>query len=221
VAAVAAALLFASLRRGAAPPEGEPRAALPSPGVQQPAPGPTPQPSAIAGAQDADGTARELWDRWTRSDSSGGVLVQATLRSEQEVRAEVEAERRSRGWGPEQTRAELARRLSVFRFGSAWYATVYLKNLSPGYPSYFADLESRFRLRDSSGREVPAFLPPGQESGRRVFTFGAGDPSGRVYEATLPLGFSRTGLSASPTYVQLVVSDVGTASRRVLTWELE
>jgi hypothetical protein len=169
----------------------------------------------------AASTPREAWDRWTRSDSSGGVLVQATLRSEEEVRAEAEAERRARGWTDEQTRADLTRRLGAFRFDSDYYLTVYLKNVAPGYPAYFEDLVGRFRLRDSSGRESGAFLPPGQEKDRRIFTFGAGEPSSRVYEATLPLAFSRAGLSRSPRYLQLVVADVGMATSRVLTWELE
>ncbi len=164
---------------------------------------------------------REVWERWTRSDGSGGVLVQATLRSEEVLRAEVEAEQRSRGWSAEEGRAELARRLGTYHFDTSHYVTVYLKNFAPGYPSYLDDVARRFRLRDSSGREVPAFLPPGHEKDRRVFSFGAGAPGELIYEATVPLGFDRAGLSPSPGYLQLVVSEVGAASRRVLTWELE
>ena len=99
--------------------------------------------------------------------------------------------------------------------------TVYLKNLAPGYPAYLDDLPGRFRLRDSSGKEVPAFLPPGHEKDRRIFSFGAGAPGDLIYEASVSLGFDRAGLSPSAGYLQLVVSDVGAASRRVLTWELE
>jgi len=165
-------------------------------------------------------TPREVWDRWTRSDSSGGVLVQATLRSEQQLRAEVEAGR-ARGMSDEDARAELERRLSAFRFGTTYYVTVYLKNLAPGYPAYLDGLPGHFRLRDSSGKEVPAFLPPGQEWERRIFSFAAGTPGDLIYEASVSLGFDRAGLSSSVGYLQLVVSDVGAASRRVLTWELE
>jgi hypothetical protein len=165
-------------------------------------------------------TPREVWDRWTRSDSSGGVLVQATLRSEQQLRAEVEADRAS-GMGDEDARAELARRLSTFRFDTTYYASVYLKNLAPGYPAYLDNLPGHFRLRDSSGKEVPAFLPPGHEGEHRIFSFGAGTPGDLIYEASVSLGFDRAGLSPSVGYLQLVVSDVGAASRRVLTWELE
>ena len=99
--------------------------------------------------------------------------------------------------------------------------TVYLKNLAPGYPAYFDNLPGRFRLRDSSGKEVPGFLPPGHEKEHRVFSFGAGAPGDQLYEASISLGFDRAGLSPSAGYLQLVVSDVGAASRRVLTWELE
>jgi len=42
-----------------------------------------------------------------------------------------------------------------------------------------------------------------------------------LYEASVSLAFDRAGLSPSTSYLQLVVSDVGAASRRVLTWELE
>jgi len=192
------------------------RATPPAVREQQPAV-PRPQPGASPGAAM---TPREVWDRWTRSDSSGGVLVQATLRSEQELRAEVEADR-ARGPSDEEVQAEFARRLSAFRFNTAYYVTVYLKNLAPGYPAYLDDLPGRFRLRDSSGREVPAFLPPGHEKDRRIFSFGAGAPADLIYEASVSLGFDRAGLSPSAGYLQLVVSDVGAASRRVLTWELE
>jgi hypothetical protein len=111
--------------------------------------------------------------------------------------------------------------MRAFRFDTTWYVTVYLKNLSPGYPAYLDDLPGRFRLRDGSGREVPAFLPPGHEKDRRVFSFGAGAPGDLLYEASVSLGFDRAGLSPSAGYLQLVVSDVGASSRRVLTWELE
>lgn len=183
---------------------------------QQPAV-PRPQRGASPGAA---ATPREVWDRWTRSDSSGGVLVQATLRSEEELRAEVEADR-APGASNEEVRAEFARRLSAFRFDTTYYVTVYLKNFSSGYPTYLDNLSERFRLRDGSGREVPAFLPPGQEKDRRIFSFGAGPPGDLIYEASVSLGFDRAGLSPSAGYLQLVVSDVGAASRRVLTWELE
>ena len=118
-------------------------------------------------------------------------------------------------------RVELARRLGAFRFDTTYYVTVYLKNLAPGYPAYLDDLPSRFRLRDSRGNEVPAFIPPGQEKERRIFSFGTGAPADLIYEASVPLGFNRTGLSPSAGYLQLVILDVGATSRRVLTWELE
>ena len=180
----------------------------------------TVEPSPKTAASGAAASPREVWDRWTRSDASGGVLVQATLRSEQELRAEVEADR-ARGLGEPEARAELARRLRAFRFDTTYYVSVYLKNLAPGYPAYLDDLAGRFRLRDSSGKEVPAFLPQGQERDRRIFSFGAGAPDDLRYEASVPLGFDRAGLSPATGYLQLVVSDVGAASRRVLTWELE
>jgi len=183
---------------------------------QQPAV-PRPQPGVPPGVAL---TPREVWERWTRSDGSGGVLVQATLRSEAELRAEVEAES-ARGMSEENMRAELARRLSAFHFNATYYVTVYLKNLAPGYPAYLDDLPGRFRLRDGSGREVPAFVPPGHEKDRRIFSFGAGAPGDLIYEASVSLGFARAGLSPSAGYLQLVVLDVGAASRRVLTWELE
>lgn len=207
VVALAVVLAIMGLRRSDTTPR-DPQPALP-----QPRPSAAPATPAVS--------PREVWDRWTRSDGSGGVLVQATLRSEQELRAEIEAEQRTRGWSAEEARAELARRLGSFRFGTAYYVTVYLKNLAPGYPAYLDDLAGHFRLRDNSGREAQAFLPPGQEKDRRIFSFGAGAPGELIYEATVPLGFLRAGLSASPGYIQLVVSDVGAASRRVLTWELE
>lgn len=206
VAALAALLAFFGLRQNTPPAVPERRPALPRP-----------QPGVSPGAA---ATPREVWDRWTRSDGSGGVLVQATLRSEQELRAEVEADR-ARGMSDEEARAELARRSGAFRFDTTWYVTVYLKNLAPGYPAYLDDLPGRFRLRDGSGKEVPAFLPPGHEKDRRIFSFGAGAPGELFYEASVSLGFDRAGLTPTAGYLQLVVSDVGAASRRVLTWELE
>ncbi|MHB8834351.1 MAG: hypothetical protein ACYC9Y_01350 [Candidatus Methylomirabilia bacterium] len=178
---------------------------------------PRPQPTASPGAA---APPPAVWDRWTRSDTSGGVLVQATLRSKQELRAEVEADS-ARGINDEEAAAELARRLETFRFDTTYYVTVYLKNLAPGYPAYLDNLPGHFRLRDSSGSEVPAFLPPGHEKDSRVYSFGAGAPAGLIYEASVSLGFDRAGLTPSAGYLQLVVSDVGAASRRVLTWELE
>jgi DNA-binding response OmpR family regulator len=187
------------------------------PVVRDPGPG-LPAPARTASGQRAP---QEVWERWTRSDESGGVLVQATLRSEPEVRAEVEAERRTRGWSEAEARAELARRLADYRFDETYYVTVYLKHLAPGYPAYLDDAAARFRLRDGAGRETPAFVPPAHEKDRRVYSFGAGAPADRIYEATITLGFSRGALQSPPGYLQLVVSDVGTAARRVLTWELE
>jgi hypothetical protein len=206
VVALAALLAVIGLRRTTPPAVREQQPAIP----QQ-------QTGAIPGGA---ATPRDVWDRWTRSDGSGGVLVQATLRSEQELRAEVEAER-ARGLSDEEVRAELARRLSLFRFDTTYYVSVYLKNLAPGYPAYLDNLPGSFRLRDSNGREVPAYLPPGHEKDLRVFSFGSGAPGDLIYEASVSLGFDRAGLSASAGYLQLVVSDVGAASRRVLTWELE
>lgn len=208
VAAVTLALVLAAV--------GVRRAAPPSVSEQQPASRP-PQPAAETGTVPAP---REVWERWTRNDTSGGVLVQATLRSEEELRAEVEADR-APGISDEELRLALARRLGAFQFDTTFYVSVYLKNLDPGYPAYLDDLVPRFRLRDSSGKEVPAFLPPGHEQERRVFSFGSGAPGDLIYEATVPLGFDRAGLSPSARYLQLVVADVGAASRRVLTWELE
>jgi hypothetical protein len=206
VVTLAVLLAFFGLRRATPPAVREP---------QQAAPRSQPLVSSAPAA-----TPREVWDRWTRSDSSGGVLVQATLRSEEELRAEVEADR-TRGMTDEEARLELSRRLGLFRFGTTYYVTVYLKNLAPGYPAYLDDLPGRFRLRDSRGKEVPAFVPPGLERERRIFSFGAGAPGELIYEASVSLGFDRAGLSPSAGYLQLVVSDVGAASRRVLTWELE
>ncbi len=206
VAALAVLLAVFGLRRPTPPAirERQPSAPLPQTGAS---------PGAAA-------TPREVWDRWTRSDGSGGVLVQATLRSERELRAEVDADR-ARGMNDEEARAELARRLRAFRFDTTQYVSVYLKNFAPGYPAYLDDLPGRFRLRDGSGNEVSAFLPPGHEKERRTYSFGAGAPGELFYEATVSLGFDRAGLSPSTDYLQLVVSDVGAASRRVLTWELE
>ncbi len=45
------------------------------------------------------------------------------------------------------------------------------------------------------GLEISPLLLP---TARRIFTFGSGPASSRVYEATLPLAFSRSGLSRSP-----------------------
>jgi hypothetical protein len=148
------------------------------------------------------------------------VLVQATLRSAQELRAEIEGDG-TRTRSEAEARAELARRLGDFRFDTTYYVNVYVKNLAPGYPAYLDHLPDHFRLRDGAGKEVPAFVPAGHEKDRRVFTFGAGAPGELIYEASVSLGFDRAGLSPATGYLQLVVSDLGAASRRVLTWELE
>ena len=56
---------------------------------------------------------------------------------------------------------------------------------------------------------------------RRIFSFAAGAPGDLIHEASVSLDFDRAGLSPSTGYLQLFVSDVGTASRRVLIGELE
>ncbi len=203
LAAIAAGVVLGS-RRGSEAPFSRP------PAVRDPGPSATAAP-----------TPGEVWDRWTRSDGSGGVFVQATLRSEAQLRAEVEAERRSGALSAEAARVELARRLSAYRFDEAYYVSVYLKNLAPGYPPYLEDLPGRLRLRDAAGREAEAFIPPGQERELRVYSLGSGGAEERLYEAKVSVGFSRSALTPSPAYLQLVVSAVGTVSRRALTWELE
>ena len=206
-------LLFAAYRQWSFAPQAVREQKLAG---QQSSPLSSPTP-AVAGPALAP---RKVWDRWTRSDVSGGVLVQATLRSEQELRAEVEVDR-APGLSDDGGRADLQRRLGSFRFDETRYVHVYLKNLSPGYPAYLDNLPAHFRLRDGSGKEVPAFVPPGHENDHRIFTFSTGTLGEKIYEASVSLGFDRAGLSPAPGYLQLVVSDVGATSRRVLTWELE
>jgi hypothetical protein len=167
---------------------------------------------------------REVWERWTRSDVSGGVLLQATLRSEEEVRAEVDAEREARAWTPERAGAEVARALGRYRFGERYYFYLYIKSLVPGYPPWLEEAPAHFTLRDDRGQEVAAAVPEGLEHERTVRAFGGELARGggeRVYEATLPLAFPRAGLASRPSYLQLVIRDVGASTRRVLTWELQ
>jgi CheY-like chemotaxis protein len=168
---------------------------------------------------------REVWEQWTRSDVSGGVLLQATLRSPQEIAAEVEAEKTSRGWSDQEARRQHQALLEPYRFEDNFYFYLYLKNLEPGYPSYIDDIYTQLSLRDDKGNEAGAFLPPDLEKYRRVYSFTSGDLSksrdGLIYEVTVPVAFSRAALAGNPSYIQLLAYNLGSSSRRVLTWEME
>jgi len=168
---------------------------------------------------------REVWEQWTRSDVSGGVLLQATLRSPQEIAAEVEAEKSSRGWSDQEARRQHQALLEPYRFEDNFYFYLYLKNLEPGYPSYIDDIYTQLSLRDDKGNEAGAFLPPDLEKYRRVYSFTSGDLSksreGLIYEVTVPVAFSRAALAGNPSYIQLLAYNLGSSSRRVLTWEME
>jgi hypothetical protein len=168
---------------------------------------------------------REVWESWTRSDVSGGVLLQATLRGRDEITAEVQAEQRTQGWSDLQAGEELDRLLEPYRFGENFYFYLYLKNLQPGYPSYLDDIYSHLTLRDDKGNEATAFLPADMEKNRRVYSFTAGElsksRSGLIYEITVPVAFSRGSLAPRPAYIQLLAYNIGGSSRRVLTWEFE
>jgi CheY-like chemotaxis protein len=168
---------------------------------------------------------REVWEDWTRSDVSGGVLLQATLRGRDEMAAEVQAEQRAQGWSDLQAAEELERLLKPYRFGENFYFYLYLKNLQPGYPSYVDDLYTHLTLRDDRGNEAAAFLPSDMEKNRRVYSFTAGELSKSrddlIYEVTVPVAFPRGTLAPRPAYIQLLAYNIGGSSRRVLTWELE
>jgi hypothetical protein len=168
---------------------------------------------------------REVWEDWTRTDVSGGVLLQATLRSRDEIAAEVQAEQRAQGWSDLQAGEELDRLLEPYRFGENFYFYLYLKNLQPGYPSYVDGLYSHLALRDDRGNEAAAFLPSDMEKNRRVYSFTAGELSKSrddlIYEVTVPVAFPRRALAPRPAYIQLLAYNIGGSSRRVLTWELE
>jgi DNA-binding response OmpR family regulator len=167
----------------------------------------------------------EVWERWTRFDLSGGVLLQVTLRSEEELRAEREAEKRMQGWTEERAAQDLAQTVAAYRFDENYYFQVYLKNLTPGYPAYLNGIYSRFSLRDNQGNEIRAFFPEGHEKERTVYSIGNADFAQRggefVSEVTIPMAFPRAGLAPAPSYLQLVAYDLGATTRRVLTWELE
>jgi hypothetical protein len=207
-----------------APPRASAPAVPPAATRVTPPTAPLPPSAAAAPAAPAAGP-RDVWERWTRSDLSGGVLLQATLRTAEELGAEVQAEARSRGWTEAQGRAELQRALAPFHFDRYHYVYVHARSLVPGYPAWLDDPAARFTLRDDRGHEVRAVLPAGHERERTVSSVGAGDLArGRgdlVYETTLPLAFPRTGLAPEPAYLQLVARDLGTTARRVLLWELE
>lgn len=176
-------------------------------------------------APDPLSSQREVWEQWTRSDVSGGVLLQATLRSPQEIAAEVEAEKTSRSWTDQEAEREYKALLEPYRFEDHFYFYLYLKNLEPGYPSYIDDIHSHLSLRDDKGNETGAFLPADLEKYRRVYSFTSGDLSksrdGLIYEVTVPVAFSRSDLAGSPAYIQLLAYNLGSSSRRVLTWEME
>jgi chromosome segregation ATPase len=167
---------------------------------------------------------RVVWEEWTRRDVSGGVILQATLRSEAEIAAEVEAEREANGWSREQADRELARLLAPYRFGEYIYFYLYLKNMEPGYPGYVEGIADHLVLRDEKGREAKGFLPPDLEEHRRIYSFTAGGLSKRdelLYEVAVPVAFSRKDLSPDPAYLELLAFNIGSSSRRVLTWELQ
>ncbi len=199
-------------------------------GAQKSAPPAEPVPETAArpapgSADDPLASQREVWEQWTRSDVSGGVLLQATLRSPDEIAAAVAAEKTSQGWSEKEAESELRRLLEPYRFDEHIYFFLYLKNLEPGYPSYIDGIYSQLSLRDDKGNETPAFLPPDLEKYRRVYSFNSGDLAksreGLIYEVTVPVAFSRSGLAARPSYIQLLAYNIGSSSRRVLTWEME
>jgi hypothetical protein len=153
------------------------------------------------------------------------VLLQATLRSPDEIAAAVAAEKTSQGWSEKEAESELRRLLEPYRFDEHIYFYLYLKNLEPGYPSYIDGIYSQLSLRDDKGNEAPAFLPPDLEKYRRVYSFNSGDLAksreGLIYEVTVPVAFSRSDLAGRPSYIQLLAYNIGSSSRRVLTWEME
>jgi hypothetical protein len=173
-----------------------------------------------------DGSAdpRVVWEEWTRRDVSGGVILQATLRSEAELAAEVEAEKSAKGWSRERADQELSRLLEPYRFDEYIYFYLYLKNMEPGYPGYVEGIADHLVLRDEKGNEAKGFLPPDMEKHRRVYSFTAGGLSKRdelIYEVAVPVAFSRKDLSPDPAYIELLAFNIGSSSRRVLTWELQ
>ena len=168
---------------------------------------------------------KEIWEDWSRSDVSGGVLFQATLRSPEEITAAVDAEKRVRGWSEERAATELEVQLEPYRFAENFYFHIYLKNLEPGYPSYVDDIFANLYLRDDQGREARAFLPADLEKYRRVYSFSSGElDKGRkelTYEVGIPVAFARGDLSPRPAFIELLAYNIGASSRRVLTWELQ
>ncbi len=174
---------------------------------------------------DALSTERVAWEDWTRSDVSGGVLLQATFRTREELAVEVQAERKSRGLSEREAEQELRRLLEPYRFDENFYFYLYLKNLHPGYPAYADDIHSRLVLRDDEGNETPAFIPADLEEHRRLYSFASGDLAQSRqelrYEVSVPVAFSRSALSPSPAYLELLAFNIGSSSRRVLTWELQ
>ena len=77
-------------------------------------------------------------------------------------------------------------------------------------------------------------LPPGDpearareltlEEHRRIYSFTAGGLSKRdelIYEVAVPVAFLRKDLSPDPAYLELLAFNIGSSSRRVLTWELQ
>ena len=167
---------------------------------------------------------RAVWEEWTRRDVSGGVILQATLRSEAEIAAEVEAEKIANGWSRERAAEELSRLLEPYRFNDYIYFYLYLKNMEPGYPGYVEKITDHLVLRDEKGNEAKGFLPPEMEKHRRVYSFTAGGLSKRdelIYEVAVPVAFSRKDLSPNPAYIELLAFNIGSSSRRVLTWELQ
>lgn len=202
--------------------------------LRAPSPGETLQPQAAfetvipgvpSSGEDAISGHRRVWEAWTRKDVSGGVFFQATLRSEEEIAAEVEAERKSRGWSEDQSVQKLARLLEPYSFGENYYFYLYLKNLQPGHPPYANDIYSHLALRDDKGNEAPAFMPDDMDEHRRVYSFTSGGLSKSrdelIYEVTVPVAFSRGSLLERPAYIELLAFNIGASSRRVLTWELK
>jgi CheY-like chemotaxis protein len=191
-----------------------------SPAVEDGGEAPSPAPHAEEGSDDP----RAIWEEWTRRDVSGGVILQATLRSEAEIAAEVEAERSANGWSRERAAEELRRLLEPYRFNEYIYFYLHLKNMEPGYPGYAEEITDHLLLRDGKGNEATGFLPPDMEKYRRVYSFTAGELSERddlTYEVAVPVAFSRQNLSPDPAYLELLAFNIGSSSRKVLTWELQ
>jgi DNA-binding response OmpR family regulator len=177
------------------------------------------------GDLDADqGKAGEIWQKWTRWSASGGVILQATMRSPEEMNASLEAEAAAGKWSPSELSMEQRRRLNLFDFDSNFYFYIYVKNLEAGYPSYADNLQRHLYLRDDAGNEVVGSLPEDMAGGKIIYSHSPGplakENREMLYQVAAWIVFPRNSLKPEPRFLQLIAYDIGATSRRVLTWEI-